>query len=562
MGLMAKHILEGKPMIYYYGQGYMGSLEAMMGSLIFLLRGMKISSIQSAPMAFYLLFLIVNYFLLKRLFGVRVSWMANLLLAISPPALSALSVTALGGYPETLFFGSLVLLGFVLYLESKRNASALFWTGLAAGIGFWTNNLVIMYFFTIGIFWFLQSEFWKKVYPSLNWRKILFLQGMKIPVLVRIAGSVINIFILGYLLRQIVSFFVGDPEISLAGIKIKLASPPFHVKKVKKIILLLAVELGVLSALTLGAKKLWTRVRTAFPLVTGFLAGAAPLILYSLFGGEGYRVIHGSGAVFAKDLPRQFYSVVWNGFVDGVWAVPTKFLTSSLGFQSIHAWAVLILSAGLFLYASLSRRKELGSLFRLRPFNYSYPLFAFILIFFVLMICLFSNLMAARYLIPIYFSSSLIFALTLERIKRWKRTVSWLLLSLLLANHAYANFNYIRILPDWYNIQRGHKSIIGLLESKGIRGGYAHYVTSYVLTFQSQERITVAPYRSPDRYPAYTKYVDQLERVAYVFEETDSFAESFQNILDHHKISYEKLWVEAFSVFLIDRTKKTEKGLV
>src|SRR5690348_13420174 len=65
IGLMAKHIMEGHPMVYFYGQGYMGSLEAFVAALFFSFFGMDIWVLQCAPLFFYLAFLVVNYFFVK-----------------------------------------------------------------------------------------------------------------------------------------------------------------------------------------------------------------------------------------------------------------------------------------------------------------------------------------------------------------------------------------------------------------------------------------------------------------------------------------------------------------
>ncbi len=558
-GLMAKHILEGKWMVYYYGQGYMGSLEAFMGAFIDLIRGMDLYSVQLAPLAFYLLFLIVNFHLLKKLFGVEVSLIANLLLALSPPGLTLLSVTALGGYPETLFFGSLILLGFVLYSESK-NSWVLFSAGLASGIGFWVNNLIVMYLVPIGLFCFLRSKFWKKISVEWNWRRIFLLEGVNVPLFIRIAASLIHFGVFLFMVWNAVSFFTG-PEISLGGLKVPMASPPFLIKKIKQMVVTLGIDLIVLSLWALGPKKIGKKLKPSFPWIMGFLLGGSPAFLYTIIGGEGYRVIHGSGIVFAKELPAQFNLVIWQGLVEGIWGVPVHFLGQG-GMRAALAWVVLLLSLGLFIYYCFSYKKEWGNLLRLRPCSYSYPIFPFLLTIIVLDICLLSNLQAGRYLMPLYFSFAVIFALALSGLKRKIGKICWLMLLFLLAHQGYANFEFIQQIPHRDKIKQGHEAMLQLLETKGIRGAYAHYTTSYVLTFQAKEKIIVAPYRSPDRYPVYTKSVDQLDRVAYIFQEDDFFIVPFQKALDQNKVSYEKISVEPFWVFIIDRTRRTEKGLV
>jgi len=562
-GLMAKHILEGKFMIYYYGQGYMGPLESLIAALIYFLklRGMDVISLGLPPLIFFVSFLMVNFHLLKRLFGLEVSFVANLLLSLPPPELSVLGVTAMGGYMETLFFGSLTLLGLVHYLESKGRRRILFLTGLAAGIGYWTSNLILMYFIAIGVFWLLGTPFWRKLRESLGWRRVFLLQDMGIPPLLRWLAVAVHFVIVGFILWHAFSFFTGE-TFSFGKLKIEMASPPFHVKKVKKILLLFIGEFVTLSLVKLGIRKCWNAIRPALPLFGGFFLGAAPVFLYSLLGGEGYRLIHGSGAVLATEFPRQLQAVVWRDFVGGVWGVPIHSLEQEVGLESIAAWTVLIISLGLLFYFGLCHKKDLRKLWGFRASKYPYSIFPVILALVTVAICLFINLRAGRYLLATYFSVSLIFALALAQMRRKLGFLSVLFLVILLANQGYANFHYFHEIPNRDRVKRGHEAILRLLEERGIRGRYAHYVTNYILTFESQERIIVAPYRSHDRYPTYTKYVEGLDRVAYLFEETDSFVGSFQKALDDNRISYEKTWIEPYWVFVIDRSKRSEKGIV
>jgi hypothetical protein len=59
--------------------------------------------------------------------------------------------------------------------------------------------------------------------------------------------------------------------------------------------------------------------------------------------------------------------------------------------------------------------------------------------------------------------------------------------------------------------------VLELLRARRLRGAYGSYWTAYSATFLSGEAILVAPYRDWDRYPPYTRAVDRLPDVAYVF---------------------------------------------
>ena len=560
-GLMAKHILEGKLMVYYYGQGYMGPLDSFVAALIFPFLGMNIFSIQLAPNLSYLLFLIANFYLLRKAFGLEVSLVANSLLALSP-GLTYLSTTQ-GGYPEISFLGSVMLFALLRFSETGKERW-LFLAGLLAGLAFWTNNLILLYFFALAILVFLRSGFWRRAYPASSPRRILLLEYGGIPALVRIAGIAVHAVIMGYLLWNLLSFFTGE-TLTLGDLSLKMASPPFHVKKLKKILLLLGAEIALLVLAQLGfsLKKLAGKLRPFLPAAGGYTLGSLPTIIYSLVGGEGYRMIHGSGMILVKELPEKFRLVVWEGFVNSLVGVPTEFLKKGAPAAGT-VWAVTLLSlvTFLFLYFFFLHRKELGALLRLKPYPYSPSLFGPLLVLIVLWVCLFNNLEGMRYLYPSYFGVSLIFGLAIARLRLRTGILSGALLMMLLGSYGLSHVRFLRSLPDLEKVERGHETVLKFLKERGIQGAYAHYVTSYVLTFQSREEIIVAPYRSPDRFPKYTHYVDGLGRVAYLFGETDVYLETFQKILDQNKISYEKVWVEPFWIFVIDRRARSEKGLV
>lgn len=87
------------------------------------------------------------------------------------------------------------------------------------------------------------------------------------------------------------------------------------------------------------------------------------MLLHGLFGGEGYRVIHGSGMIWARQFPAQFRGVVWDGFFNGVLGISTNLLTGGSGFRTVHAWALLLLSTALLVSPALSAKKEWGDIF-------------------------------------------------------------------------------------------------------------------------------------------------------------------------------------------------------
>ena len=67
VGLMAKHILEGRPWpIFYYGQYYMGSFEALLTAVVFMLFGQSNFTLKLTPLIFSLLHIALVYALARR----------------------------------------------------------------------------------------------------------------------------------------------------------------------------------------------------------------------------------------------------------------------------------------------------------------------------------------------------------------------------------------------------------------------------------------------------------------------------------------------------------------
>ena len=159
VGLMALHVLRGEWTVFYWGQPYMGSLEAILAAPAIALFGPTSLGLHLAPLVLCLAFLVTIYLLGARLFSRRTGLVSALLLAVGPPFFVVLSLRALGGYIETLLFGNVLLL-LALHIPRSRRAAlsvaALF--GLVAGLALWTDLLVVPYLAVCGaLFWWRRS---------------------------------------------------------------------------------------------------------------------------------------------------------------------------------------------------------------------------------------------------------------------------------------------------------------------------------------------------------------------------------------------------------------------
>ena len=159
VGIQAQHILRGERPIYYYGQVYMGSLEAYLVALLFALAGSSVWTLRAEPI---LLSLVVVWLTWKMAAALaeaanlpdyarkRFQLLAALLAAILPLYDTVIELRTLGGYIETFVLMLLLLLS-ILRLTQRWHAGAsmrelaLRWAGIGfvVGLGFWVDPLII-----------------------------------------------------------------------------------------------------------------------------------------------------------------------------------------------------------------------------------------------------------------------------------------------------------------------------------------------------------------------------------------------------------------------------------
>ncbi|MCZ7539341.1 MAG: hypothetical protein M5U29_05395 [Anaerolineae bacterium] len=131
---------------FFYGQAYMGSLDALLVAGGFAPGGEAVATMRAVQLALSLLALLAAHALARAVTGSRrVALMALLLLAIPTPLGALYGTATLGGYNELILLGSLVLLWSWQIAVEERDAP-LRWAalGLAAGIGWWVNAAIIV----------------------------------------------------------------------------------------------------------------------------------------------------------------------------------------------------------------------------------------------------------------------------------------------------------------------------------------------------------------------------------------------------------------------------------
>jgi len=154
VGLMAKHLLEGgEPPIFYYGQHYMGSFEALIAAVFFKWFGSSVTALKLVPFIFSVLLIPLCYLLGAIIGGSLGGRLAALLMAVAPGSMILWSTKARGGFAELIFLGTLAVCFTTKWLVSEKPRAALtFVIWFILGLGWWVNNQIIFFICPIGLF--------------------------------------------------------------------------------------------------------------------------------------------------------------------------------------------------------------------------------------------------------------------------------------------------------------------------------------------------------------------------------------------------------------------------
>ena len=143
VGLMARHILEGQWPAFFYGQAYMGSLDATLVAVGFAALGESVWVIRLLQAFLYIATILTTAALGWSIFSSRrIAWIAAALLTVPTVNVTLYTTVSLGGYGEALLIGNLMML---LALRVWRRQSGWAMWGFLAGLGFWGFGLTLVY---------------------------------------------------------------------------------------------------------------------------------------------------------------------------------------------------------------------------------------------------------------------------------------------------------------------------------------------------------------------------------------------------------------------------------
>ncbi|GHO44118.1 hypothetical protein [Ktedonospora formicarum] len=162
IGLMGLHIaFKGEHPTFYYGQYYMGPHQAVVAAFFFRLFGPSLFLLRLGLLCIFTLFLISTYALTRILYSKGWALVSLFMLSVGSIYMLERELTAIGGYTETLLFGSLLMLlaswlvvsyrPYRLFHERRwRIAIYLLW-GIIAGTAIWDDLLIAPFALMAGL---------------------------------------------------------------------------------------------------------------------------------------------------------------------------------------------------------------------------------------------------------------------------------------------------------------------------------------------------------------------------------------------------------------------------
>jgi hypothetical protein len=152
VALMGRHILQGELPLFFYGQAYMGSLDAFFVAVMFKLIGYQVWGIRAVQMVLYTCTLATTYWLAKQISGKwQIGVIATWLLALPTITMTLYTTVSMGGYGEMLLLGNLILITTISISKDNQAINKRIWylkwfsLGLQMGFGLWVFGMSIVY---------------------------------------------------------------------------------------------------------------------------------------------------------------------------------------------------------------------------------------------------------------------------------------------------------------------------------------------------------------------------------------------------------------------------------
>ncbi|MEE8385734.1 MAG: hypothetical protein V3S01_07440, partial [Dehalococcoidia bacterium] len=383
VGLMAQDIAEGRRLpLYFYGQRYMGTLEAYAIAAVSPLFDDPIHALRFGPACFFALLVAVQYLMLTRWFGRRGGLMGAVALLAAAPMLTQWSISARGGYIEIILWGSALIWAysewFVEPFPTRRRQAHRFLFGALLGSGWWINPSILMFVLPIAAHALLNRPLAAALAtPGLGSRLkraaaqtgVATLPALAILALLLLnvtwavwvePGRVRKVLLLGVFPKPIAAGIlatIAAAAIALAVLKTNLVGRARQLMQANGMLIL-----GMLAGAAPAALSVLQTVTGSHPMEPSLPLGLRPIWLA---GDTMLYLIHGLPLLLGAD-PRPFLQLVSVGRDTAT--LPLGLMTS--GIVSAANWIVLGALLTSLVILLLSYRENLLRVLRLQPGNH------------------------------------------------------------------------------------------------------------------------------------------------------------------------------------------------
>jgi 4-amino-4-deoxy-L-arabinose transferase-like glycosyltransferase len=153
VGLMARHILQGHWPVFFYGQAYMGTLDASFVAAAFSLFGYHIVLIRVVQMILYIGIVVTTGYVGWQIFrSEQIGLLAAGFMVIPGVNVTLYTTVSLGGYGEVLLFGNLLIIAALKIKAEAKRGWVVLW-GFIAGLGLWSFGMILIYIIPTAILW-------------------------------------------------------------------------------------------------------------------------------------------------------------------------------------------------------------------------------------------------------------------------------------------------------------------------------------------------------------------------------------------------------------------------
>ncbi len=321
VGLMAQDIAAGRHYpIYFYGQRYMGALEAYVIAAISPLIHDPIIALRMGPALFFAALVAVQFLMLTRWFGRRGGLVGAATLLAGSPMFAQWSISARGGYIEILLWGSLLLWTYSEWFAGDASPPSIrqrLVFGFLIGSGFWLNPSIVLFAAPIALHYGLNK--WN-LYRREEWRgparRLADRVGLAaLPTLALAAILLVNslyaVWVENGRVHQMVLFNIFPKPAAIGVIVLVIGTFCYYLRRAYQ-------SLGCKGAPREGfdaAQRSFTVAALIGPVILGALLGAVPAALYVVRTTLGVQPLEPSLPLGLRPIweTASTFSFLWHG---------------------------------------------------------------------------------------------------------------------------------------------------------------------------------------------------------------------------------------------------------